>query len=60
MVAGHLGRHGLHVNKKQVKNVNVVHDHVHNQNLSLMENFAKEIQLKSIDAKVELKQERLL
>jgi hypothetical protein len=46
MVVGHLGHHGSCVNKKQVKNVNVVHDHVHNQNLNLMENFVKEIILK--------------
>jgi hypothetical protein len=46
MVVGHRGPHGLLVNKKQVKNVNVVHDHVHNQNLNLMENFVKKIILK--------------
>jgi hypothetical protein len=43
MGVGHLGHHGSHVNKKQVKNVNVVHDHVQNLNLNLMENRVKEI-----------------
>ena len=42
MVVGHRGHHGLYVNKKQVKNVNVVQEHVHNQYHNLMENYVKE------------------
>jgi hypothetical protein len=43
MVVGHHGHHGLLVNKKQVKNVNVVHERVLNQHLNLMVKRVKEL-----------------
>ena len=46
MVVGHRGHHGLYVNNKQVKNVNVVQEHVHNQHHNLMDDYVKDQMLK--------------
>ena len=52
MVVGHRGHHGLHVNKSQVKNVNVVQEHVHNQYQDSMDEHVKDRILKLLNVKV--------
>lgn len=54
MVIGHHGHHGLFVNKKQEKNVNVEHEPVHTHHLNSMGNSVKEIHLKSLVVKVRI------